>query len=485
MIKIKVDDVEMLFTSDWSVSIKNNTRSTFEGRLYYTDQDFNFGDELKVYDNDDTCIFAGIIKKFTKIATDETNQVLYLDVSAVDYTILTEKRVIAQVIENMKATDVITSYIMPILAEEGITSGLIDGDFTISRDVWRYFRISECLDRLAELQVGYIWYIDVDKKLHFYNKSNGTIIYMNDQSNVYNISQSRSMETYRNTQYVLTPDLRTGEQELEILSPRADGTTRTFLTRFPIAEKPTLWYTNDVTAGTPTWNLISDSDIGINGVDEGKKWYWSYNSQTVTQDDGESVLPNNGAMRATYIGFRKGVIKLKNDSQIDDRKTKEQGTSGIYEHVLELQDIDDFYQAVKYCRNVLTSYINIADSLEFDTQDTSYIRGNTISMLSDFYLVDNATFFITNVHITQESPTRLNISVTAHDSVIITDWEKFFFDLIKNQKKVILNVDDILTSITAIEETMYLNGNYFVWKFTGESIPLTIPFYLGSRVNWM
>lgn len=478
MITIIVDNEIYLFQNDWSISIKENQRSVFTGTLLYEEQELNFGDDIKVYD-DTVCIFAGIIRELEKFGLDEAKNKLFIQVTAVDYTVLCEKRVVAEVIENMKIDEAITTYIMPILAEEGITEGVIDGDFTITRDVWRYFKVSECLDRLTALQVGFIWYIDFEKKLHFYEKNSGTIVDLTDLNYV-NLSQKRSMDFYRNTQYVLSPELRTSEQPLEIMSPRADGTTRTFITRFAIAQKPSLWYTNDITAGTPTWNSISDSDIGVNGIDEGKKWYWSYNSQTVTQDDSQTVLPVNGALRITYIGLRKGIIKFENQSQISTRKGYEAGTSGIYESVVELQDVDDFYQAVNYCRSILSQYSSIADSISFETNDSRFVQGNTINFYSEYYLVYNAKFLISTINIVQDDNYNCKYTITAYDSVIIGDWEQFFFDIIKNQKKIILNVDEVLTKIHSSDESVTLDGYYWMALIQGSTIPLTIPFTLGT-----
>lgn len=480
MITCTLDGNSIEIMDDWIATYKSKHRSTFQCTT--TNQTLNFGDELELK-NGSEIIFKGIVSGLKKFDPYDTKQVLMITIEGKDYSAIADKRVIAQVLSAVKAEDAITNYILPILAEEGITAGTIDADFTINRDVWRYFKVSECLDRLADCQVGYYWYIDFNKKLHFLNVNSASIVTLNDSTNYTNMVAYRDMDTYRNTQYLITPDSRTVSQPNEVCSPQADGSTRTFMTRYPIAEEPTLSYTNDVTVVTPTWVNINAADVGVNGFDDGMKWYWSYNSNTLTQADTETVLPAKGAIRATYIGLRKAVIKVTNETAIDDRKIKE-GNSGIYEEVQELLDMDDFYEACKYCRNLLTKYCDIADKIEFDTHDSKFVRGYRILFDSVFFLTQ-AYYLIDSIIVTQETPVLCKYSITAFDSTSIGQWEKYFYDLYKNQRKVVLNADEILTKITGIDEEINLDGLYELWTNIGFTIPFTIPFTIGTSTKYI
>jgi hypothetical protein len=457
----------------WNVTYKRKHRATFSGTIYFTTESISFGDDVILMDGA-TTVFVGILKGLVKYDPFETGQVLYLDINADDNSAICDRRVIAAAIESITAADAITTYILPVLADEGITAGTIDADFTISRDIWRYYKASECLDRLADINVGYFWYVDNDRKLHFLHGDNAPAVNLDPEVNFTGFKSTRDMEVYRNTQYVITPEVRTTPQYNEIASPVADGASRTFTTRFPIAEKPLyFWTTQDYFAGTIVWDAVDLADIGVNGYDEDKKWYWSYNSQSITQADTETVLPVGGAIKVSYIGLRKAVLKITNQAEINDRRLKETSSSGIYDDVEEITGMDDFYAATQYAKAILSKYSELSDKCEFETYDPRFIQGSRIHVNLPFFGVI-ASYLIDTISITQEDQF-VKYAITALDSASIGEWEKFFFDIYKAQRKVVLNEDEILTFINGIDEPINITDNWVVEIHTGWTLPFTLP----------
>jgi len=76
--------------------------------------------------------------------------------------------------------------------------------------------------------------------------------------------------------------------------PKPDSITRTFLARYPLASVPTI-YVDDV--------AVAAGDVGINGLDTGKKWYWNKGSATITHDTGQAVLTDENTLTMTYYGL--------------------------------------------------------------------------------------------------------------------------------------------------------------------------------------
>jgi hypothetical protein len=480
MSTLTIGGVACTLLDGWNVTYKRKHRATFSGTIYLTTENIDFGDDLVLMDGT-TELFVGIVKGIEKYDPFETRKVLYLDISADDNSAICDRRVIAASIESITAATAITTYVIPALADEGITAGTIDADFTITRDIWRYYPASECLNRLADVNVGYFWYVDSSRKLHFLHEDSAPVVNLDDTVNFTDFRLTQDMDFYRNSQYVITPEVRTTPQYNEIGSPLADGVTRTFTTRFPLAEAPLyFWYTTNYFASPITWNLVAASDIGVNGYDTGKKWYWSYNSQEITQADTETVLPANGAIKISYVGLKKAVLKITNQAEINDRKAKETNSSGIYEAVQEITGMDDFYTATQYARAILSKFSQIGDKCEFDTFDPKFVQGYRINAVLPFYGVAG-TFLIDSIIITQEEQ-QIHYAITAFDSESIGEWEKFFYDLYKAQRKVVLNEDEILTFISGIDEPVNVTDQWSVVIHTGLTLPFTLPFVLGSTI---
>lgn len=481
MSTLTIGGVTRTLLDGWNVCYKMKHRATFTGSIFADANPIDFGDDVVLMDGA-TTIFVGVVKGKVTYDPFDTRKVLYIDIDADDNSAIADRRVIAAAIEGITAAAAITTYVIPALAGEGVTAGTIDADFTVSRDIWRYYKASECLDRLADVNVGYFWYIDNSRKLHFLHEDSATVVNLDDTVNFTDFRLTQNMDTYRNTQIVVTPRLRTTPQYNEIASPLADGLTRTFTTRFPLAEQPLyFWYTLDYFADPIDWVNVLISDIGVNGFDTGKKWYWSYDSPEITQSDTETVLPANGAIKVSYIGLKNGVLKMSNQAEINDRKSKETTSSGIYEAVEEITGMDDFYAASQYTRAMLAKFSQISDKCEFETYDPRFIQGAKINAVLPFYGVATS-FLVDTIMIVQESQ-RVLYAITAYDSESIGEWEKFFYDLYKAQRKVVLNEDEILTVINGIDEPINITDQWSVVIHTGWTLPFTFPVVMGSTIT--
>ena len=121
-------------------------------------------DDVKIYE-DSTVIFAG-----TLIEVDEAMQggnVQVISCVAKDYSFDLDRQLVANVYENTTVQaviqDIIDTYTTGFTYNNVVAAGAID------YLAFKYEYPSKCLQQLAEL-IGYDWYVDEDKDIHFFAK---------------------------------------------------------------------------------------------------------------------------------------------------------------------------------------------------------------------------------------------------------------------------------------------------------------------------
>lgn len=471
-ITCKINGVEHGLRWDWQIQQRSYQRTTLTMNTMDDVLNILIGQTVEIFDNS-TKIFSGIIK--TRNVFGEHKLECNLEVH--DNNSKADKRRVNAVVTSMTVSTAISTHIAPILAEEGVTLGIIDCPITITRDVWRFYKISECLDRMKALQPEYIWYIDIDNKLHFRPKSQLPTVTIDSSFLFTNFTYSQDMDNYFNSLYVLGNSVRTSLQTYELLTPLADGTTRTFVCRFPLSNEPVTLETYNGS----TWSTVPETDIGINGLDSGKKWYWSYNSNSLTQDSAETVLPAGNAVRLHYYGLRPLVMKNENLAEISNRQALE-GGSGIYDQLQEIGGLDDLSQATQYISSVLGQYSELCDQISFTTLSFIDIYSNIVFNLP-YYGIANMKMLVDSVTISQsvvEGVDRVRYQVKCIDSATFGGWESYFYDIIKNQRKFTLNEADILLEIKGVNENISIDTNIWLNAYDGTALPQTLPFILGG-----
>ena len=456
---MEINGNNVYILEDWTVNNKLNARSTMEFTISDLDEatSVSIGQKCELK-NGAILIFAGLIKSIYRYDPFETNETLYYKIVVTDYSALADKRLIAEVVETTTANIIITNYILPILAAEDVTVGVVDANLIIERAVFKYITCAQALDQLKDLLTTYVWYISSDKKLHFHTRTHITGPDLNQDIDHYNFDHEQHMDVYRNKQYLRGGKARTGVQTKELLTPLADGNTRTFVSRFPLAEQPTIYINSgggDV--------AISASNVGVNGVDADgtKKWYFGYNSQTLTQDSNETVLAAGTIVKLTYIGLREVFIVTDNQAEIDARAAVETDTSGIYEQLSEDLSIEDTNQARDVANGIVSKYGQVADKVKFDTTDGIFNIGMNIRINKPLYGIDEM-YLIDNIYISQWSPDTLLYKIECMDSASIGNWEKYFAEIILANRKFTINDSEVLITVVGSTEYEEWGSNYEV-----------------------
>lgn len=339
--------------------------------------------------------------------------------------------------DNPKAGHVVRNILNNYLSDENITEGMIQDGPNITKAVFNYLPVSQCLDEICQLS-GHQWIINPDKSLDFFARTANTAPFsINESSDLRNVKVRKNRDNYRNKQYVRAgKDITT----VQVREFAGDGKTRVWTVDLPIAKIPTVKV-----------NSI-EKTVGIRGVETGKDFYWQKGDKTISQDSSGTVLTSSDTLTIEYQGFYPIIVVTEDSGAINDRKTVEGGT-GIYEHVEDRRDIDEQDAALENANSLLRRYARISKVLYFDTFAKGLKAGQLLPVnLPHHELVEN--MLISRVTITD--PTRvdgiLRYSIEAISGEAVGGWVNFFKRLTQKQQSFVIRENEILIRLHSFQD---------------------------------
>jgi hypothetical protein len=335
-----------LLEGSLSVDMAIGSRSTASSVVIDLDAawDFQEGQQVEIYESfaSGDLIFSGYIDRVDTQRIGATQSRAH-SIELKDQHYLADKRLAAETYESATAAAIVADLHAKYLADEGVIIGLIEGgDITIREMVINYARVTEALDRLAEL-CDYVWWIDQHKRLYFVSRTSvpAPWDYVFSQS-VAAPSVTEHNSKYRNRQYI-KGSAATGTQTETFTG---DGETKSWALGYPLNNVPTV-----TVDGAP-------ASVGIKGLDSGKSFYWSKGDSILTSD----VAPAVGVVVSVfYIGQYPAII-LSVDSAAVTARAQVEGSTGMVDDVADesgTTDIEALYQIgsaklTRYCRDART-----------------------------------------------------------------------------------------------------------------------------------
>ena len=373
---------------------------------------------------------------------------LYYNIIAVDYNQLADKKLMAASYSSTLAGNIVSAIITAALSDEGVTAGTIEDGPVISKAVYNYIKATDALDYLKNV-TGLNWNINHNKQLNFFsNASNVSPWMLTDLVPHENFKRTRTRDQYRNKQYLRAGTGKTSVQTLEKPAPAPDGVSRNFVLRFPIAEKPVI-YVNST--------AVLSANIGVNGLDTGKDWYFSYGSNTVSQSGSAAVLTAGSTIETTYIGLYPIIAVIDEPAQISARQAIETGTSGIYESVVTEKSINENNQAIEYSEGLVLKYGVIPSIVTFDTEVPGLQAGQLLPIQKSLYGI-NSSFLIESVQISAADSGATNYSVRCLDGSSLGGWEEWFKELLKGNREFVINENEVVILLNVQTETENWGG---------------------------
>lgn len=426
-----------------------NDRSTASFSIKTSTDTYSIGEEVIILDGA-TRIFGGTIENLNYFIYKGTNVKEYF-VECIDFNQVTDRLRIAKTYANETVTDIVTDIITNYLSAEGISLGSVPTSTpTIIQANFNYIQISDALNYLKDAtQIN--WNIDYNKNLNlFYRIDNVATGFTDADMLELNIQETRTQ--YRNVQWLKAGDGTTEIQTLEKPTPEPDGVSKTFLTRFPLAKKPTI-----VINSTP----IAESDVGINGLDTGKKWYWNKDRKEIVQDDSETILTSSDVLEITYNGLIPILAKVENTAEISSRQSIE-GGSGIYEGFEKRVALSDKVAAVKYAEGLLNKYDEIPEILSVRTK--SFRQAGTIINVNSTTYSKNEDYLIENVNITEEGNI-LYYDMTLLSGESFGSWVEFFRKMIVSADDFIIQENEVVVQVQSTREKRNRTSNTNIKTF--------------------
>ena len=122
------------------------------------------GDEIEITDVA-TKIFGGVV---IRVLRRMEGKEIVNEIECLDYARLADQELVAEVYQNETVNDIIADINSKYLS--GFTVVNVDCSEVIDYIAFNYEPFSTCLKRLAEW-VGYDWYVDYDKDIHFFERT--------------------------------------------------------------------------------------------------------------------------------------------------------------------------------------------------------------------------------------------------------------------------------------------------------------------------
>jgi hypothetical protein len=435
------------------------------------------GEPIEIYDNDSNLIFSGYSlypKKFVPIG----NDAIFYDIEFGDQHMIADRWLVAKTYLNTSAQDIANDLYYTYLEPEGVMIGEIDGvslfpsnglfpsdtlfpfSSTVILEQATFPRVGTVADAMNELSeiTGYQWYIDYDKKFYFMPRTFFQAAYdITNTSAIVNIDVRQNKSQYRNRQYIRGGLSQTDSISLEKPTPNPDGVSRTFILRFPVSEKPRIFINS---------SEINANDIGINGIDTGKKYYYLYNSNTIIQDNAESVLTGSDVIEVTYKGLVALAIVAENPAAIAERASIEGGT-GIYERIDIDQAISSRQEALDIANGKLNKYSKVLSEISYDSYTVGLAAGQLQNINLTKYGISSSDFLIDKIQISELDGTgKLIYSVHAVDGETFGGWQKFYRDLLRSDLKTSIRENELLVILSTIAESQGWNEVNTISVFT-------------------
>jgi len=402
------------------------------------------GQVVEVRDGASALIFAGTVDSVEE-EVDNSDKIRTKRIACVDYAQIADRHLVAYAYKPSEETpvitagDVITDIVTRFFVYGGITEGIdttaVEDGPEIEKLVFNYVPASQAFDEIAEL-AGYVWYIDYEKALHFTPKDRNTapITLTATSANFRNLKITETRELYRNMQIVRAGTALT-ESRTDTVTAEADQ--KIFEVSFPVG-----------TASAVTVNSVAKT-LGVNGLHEGKDFYWSYNSQALTA----AVAPGVGAVVAfTYQGLFPILVNEHLDAEILARRALEGGT-GVYEAIADDPAINAQGMAVAKALAYLRKYGVVPQTVRFETDAGGLRPGQILTAtvpavgLDGDYLIESVS-----LRDVQGAVNRYQVAGVSGDA--LGGWLDWFTALARQTQRFVLYDEDQVGLLKTAEETV-------------------------------
>jgi hypothetical protein len=428
-------------------------------------------------------VFGGIIESIDETLIRWGNAPLISKIECVDWSRIFDRYFVANVYENMTIGDIVADIInvQTQAFVDGITVGTIP-TFTVTKAVFSYQRISDCLRDLCQIS-GLSWSVTPAKVLEMHDRSTYTApvtIGDSGSSSYSKLSYSRNISQYRNVQWLRAGKNKTSER-IEYFRGNSTITNpelrvRTFTLAYPVCsityiKRGTITGMVDQTVGVK--EVDKDNDLTIAGW---KQWFYQVDEREITQNSASDETNNptltaDEILEVKYVGYYPIMIHHVDDAKISVRKAAE-GGSGIYESTDIDENIDDWELARDKALRMVEQYGRIPGVLKYSIDYAGIKPGHLQTIALANHGIASTQFMVVDVSIEFPGFSFMRCLIEALDGERVEGWSDYWRRVAASGRKMVIRENEVVMKLTSPEETITLADSLEDSENNG---PITIP----------
>ncbi len=440
-ITVKINGTDRSSLIDWPTFVLNSAMTHQIDVLNFTIKRFGSKtfkpallDDVEVFE-DATKVFGGKIVESEEVLEGRVEQIR---LTCKDHAHEMDSRLVISTFENT-TIDAIIDTIKTDFLPAGFTTAGVTVTTPVEFIAFNYEQPSKVFQQLAEL-VGADWFVDVDKDIKFFAKSSSTAPFELSDTNGNYIPNSlvirRDVKNLRNVVFVRGGTF-SGSSFEEI--QEADGKTETF--DFGFRYKTVGWF---VDRGS---GFVAET-FGIDNITDPTTVDWLYNFQEKAMKLGSATIPAAGdSIKITGLPQIPVIIKKKENVSISE--------FGEFQHKIIDTSIDSKEGARDRATADLLAWSDSINEGSFTTRKIGLRVGQQITIKSVIRGLDEK-FHISRIRTRAEGPDRLIHTATLMTQRTFGMVEFLQNELIRKDKEIEINPDEVLDLIEAAFEEITL-----------------------------
>ncbi|CAB4151452.1 hypothetical protein UFOVP594_16 [uncultured Caudovirales phage] len=313
-----------------------------------------------VVQSDSVTVFGGVIVRIEE--TMKSAAILEYNIKCADYAQYLKRELVTERYEGETVFDIVDDFVTTY-ASDFTTANVVVGP-TIQSIAFNRITVAESLQKLADA-IGYVWYVDYDKDIHFFPKNTELAPYsLSDTSGNYiyeSLEITEDITQLRNVVLVQGGEQESAGTRTETFT--GDGTRVQFALANKFSSLPTI-VVNSVTQNVGVEFLDDDASFDV---------MWNYNEKYMRFTAGHTPA-NTHAITVTQKYLFPIAARVPSLASI--------GLFGTYEFAITDKSIISQDEAVERARAELASYQNQQYDGRFRTYEPGLRSGQVIQINS-------------------------------------------------------------------------------------------------------
>ena len=407
-------------------------------------------------DTPSNVIFGGIITGLTqkKLAPsqDASLRSYSYNIKCMDYQRLLDRYLVNNTYSSSNCSTIISDIIANYTDTGiGFTMNNVSRGPNITKVTFSYKRVSEAITELADL-VGYDWYVDSDKDIHFFRRKTISSPY-NIDDDALSYVDGKLVKDFR-----LTPDysqvrnriyVRGGYELSDVFTEsfEADGTERVFSLS---------WKPHNISVFTVNGVGKTYAVDFINPDDGTFEYLWNYQEKYI-RAAGFQPEPTPAAGHIISITYQYEIpILVRVDNPASQTALAQlEGGDGIYESVIKDRTISSKNEAQDRGEAELESFSNPLITGNFTTYDDGFQAGQAVVINLHGYAAYNDTYVIQQVWLSIPAPGLIKYEVSF--ATTLYELKDLILKLLRGNKRIVLRDDETIDVLKLVNERVVIS----------------------------